>query len=313
MQPEQGRVDQAAIDYYRSVLTAARDAGLRVWVCLLHTAIPVWFTDQGGFAAQDVLDTWLRWVDFAAARFGDLADGWMPFNTPTSYAHKAYLAGTFPPGRRDLADMVAVLKTVHTCDFEAALRLRETGKPTCSNQALLPLHPADSSAETAAALAQMDALVWDSWLALARHPRYVDAFDLHGFAYYYAALVTPQGQLLPYPAGQAPGPLGYVPSPDGITAVLSRLHRELPQARVVVAELGYGGADDHARCAYLRQTLEHIAAAQDTGMRIEGVTLWTGIDNYEWLAGFDVPFGLLDADRAPRHSAQFIRAVTTGR
>lgn len=63
---------------------------------------------------------------------------------------RRYLAGAFPPGRHDLADMVAVLKTVHTCDFEAALRLHETGKSTCSNQALLPLHPADDSVATAA-------------------------------------------------------------------------------------------------------------------------------------------------------------------
>lgn len=53
--------------------------------------------------------------------------------------------------------------------------------------------------------------MWDPWLVLARHPRYADAFDLHGFAYYYGALVTPRGQLLPYPAGEAPGPVGYVP------------------------------------------------------------------------------------------------------
>lgn len=164
-----------AIDYDRSVLIAAGDAGLRVWVCLLHNAILVWFADRGRFAAQNALDTWLRWVDFAA------------FNTPTSYAHKAYLAGMFPPGRRDPDEMVAVLKTVHTCDFEAALRLRETGKPTCSNEALLPLYPADDSPETA------HALVWGSWLALAHHPRYVGAFGLHGFAYYYGALVTAQG------------------------------------------------------------------------------------------------------------------------
>jgi beta-glucosidase len=309
VQPEQGSIDQAAIGYYRSVLTAARDAGLRVWVCLLHTAIPMWFADQGGFAAQDALDTWLRWVDFAAMTFGDLVDGWMPFNTPTSYAHKAYLAGTFPPGHRDPAEMVTVLTTVHTCNFEAALRLRKTGKPTCSNQALLPLYPADNSTQTTATMAQLDALVWESWLALAHHPRYLDAFDLHGFAYYHGALVTAQGKLLPYPAGLQPGPLGYIPWPDGIAAVLRRLRHELPQARVVVTELGYGGTDDHARRTYLRQTLAHIAAAQDEGMRIEGVTLWTGIDNYEWLAGFDVPFGLHDTDRAPRHSAQHIQTA----
>jgi beta-glucosidase len=309
-QPREGHADQAAIDYYRSVLTAARDAGLRVWVCLLHTAIPVWFADRGGFGAQDAVDTWLRWVDFAAATFGDLAGGWMPFNTPASYARKAYLTGTFPPGHRDLAEMVAVLKTVHTCDFEAALQLRSTGRPTCSNQALLPLFAADDSAATAEAMARLDALVWGSWLALARDPRYRQAFDFHGFAYYYGALVTPAGQLLAYPPDQQVGPLGYVPWPGGIAVVLRRLHRELPDARLVVAELGYGGSDDQARCAYLHQAFQHVAAAQDEGAGVEGVMLWTGIDNYEWLAGFDVPFGLFNVDRSPRRSARLIRAVT---
>jgi beta-glucosidase len=38
-------------------------------------------------------------------------------------------------------------------------------------------------------------------------------------------------------------------------------------------------------------------------MRVEGVTLWAGIDNYEWLSGFGVPFGLVTADRVPRRSA----------
>lgn len=80
--------------------------------------------------------------------------------------------------------------------------------------------------------------------------------------------------------------------------MLRRLHRKLPDARLVVAELGYGGTDDHARCTYLQHALHHIAAAQDQGARIAGVTLWTGIDNYEWLAGFEVPFGLFDADRS---------------
>lgn len=312
IEPQEGRLDHTAIGYYRSVLTAAREVGLRVWVCLLHTAIPVWFADRGGFLAPDAVDTWLRWVTLAASTFGDLAGGWMPFNTPTSYAHKAYLTGTFPPGHHDPSETITVLRTAHTCDFEAALILRGTGKPTCSNQALLPLYPSEDCAHTTAAMARLDALVWDSWLSFAHHPRYAQAFELYGFTYYHASRVTPQGQLLPYPADRSPGPLGYVPWPEGIAAVLSRLHRELPDSRFVVAELGYGGTDDHARCTYLHQALTHLCAAQDQGMRIEGVTLWTGIDNYEWLAGFTVPFGLFDLDRSPRPSAQFVRTLTHG-
>jgi beta-glucosidase len=312
--PDIGRVDHQAVDYYRSVLTAGRDAGLRIWVCLLHSAIPQWFADRGGFAGGGALDTWSTWVDLAAREFGDLAGGWIPFNEPSSFAQKAYLSGTFPPGHRDLGELISVLETVQRCDFEAATRLRETGSLVCCNQALLPLYPDDDSAVPV--LAQLEKLVWDSWLYLARDSRYETAFDLYGFAYYYGAQVTAQAQLLPHPAGQEPGPLGYVPWADGIVPVLERLNRELPGARFVVTELGYGGAsqpDDQERCDYLLRALRHIAAAQDKGMRIEGVSLWTAVDNYEWLHGFDVPFGLLTRDREPRRSAEFIRSVIRGR
>ena len=175
--PEPGRVDHVAVDRYRAMLDAAREAGLRVWVCLHHFALPYWFSDQGGFASQDSL-TWLECVDQAARLFGDLAGGWMPVNTPTSYAQKAYLAGSLPPGHRDAEETAAVLRALHIADFEAALRLRETGHPVCSNEALLPLYPTDPSA--ASASARLNAALWDSWLSLARHPRYQQAFDLVG-------------------------------------------------------------------------------------------------------------------------------------
>jgi beta-glucosidase len=34
IEPEEGRRDPAAIEHYRTVLTAARDAGISPWVCL---------------------------------------------------------------------------------------------------------------------------------------------------------------------------------------------------------------------------------------------------------------------------------------
>lgn len=314
--PAPGQVDDQAVAYYRAVLEAGRAAGLRIWVCLLHSAIPTWFADWGGFAANDALAIWLEWVDLAASLFSDLVGGWMPFNEPTSYAQKAYLAGKFPPGHRDPNETMAVLRTVHTCDFEAALRLRTTGRPVCSNEALMPLYPADDSAEAAQAVSLFDALVWASWLNLARQPRFRDAFDMYGFAYYYGSGVTGERQVQPYPAGADVGPLGYVPWPGGLAAVLDRLRRELPDGRFVVTEIGYGGGpdlDDADRCDYLRRALTHVATAQDAGMRIEGVSLWTAVDNYEWHAGSDVSFGLFNQARKPRSSAEFIRQLIGGR
>ena len=184
----------------------------------------------------------------------------------------------------------------------------------CSNEALLPLYPMDSSAAPAAA--RLNGAVWDSWLTLTRHPRYQHAFDLVGFTYYCGMAVTPQGQLRTYPPDRQAGPLGYVPWAGGIVPVLDRLHQELPNTRFVVAELGYGDRghrDDAAGCAYLDEALGYIADAQDAGMRIEGVSLWTGIDNYEWEAGFDVSFGLFTRAREPKASADFVHRVIQGR
>ena len=36
---------------------------------------------------------------------------------------------------------------------------------------------------------------------------------------------------------------------------------------------------------------------------MRGFFHWTAVDNYEWLHGYDVPFGLFDRDRNARESA----------
>jgi beta-glucosidase len=47
--------------------------------------------------------------------------------------------------------------------------------------------------------------------------------------------------------------------------------------------------------------------AVDEGIDLVGFFHWTGIDNYEWLLGWDAPFGLIDRDRNPRPSADLMR------
>ncbi|BCJ61998.1 family 1 glycosylhydrolase [Micromonospora endophytica] len=310
--PEPDRVDPTAVAHYREVLAAGRDAGLRMWVTLLHTALPQWLADQGGLLGPEAEEHWRRWVHRVADEFGDLVDGWMPVNNPTSFAQKAYLSGTFPPGVSSLPEFLQALVAVHRADFEAASYLRASGRPVCANESLTHLVPADDSPEAAAAVAQWDAVVWGSWLSLARSDEYADAFDHYGFSYYAATAVDGSGQPRPYPFDAAPGPLGYVPWAGGLAEVLSRLERELPGRSFVVAELGYGGDDDAARADYLGRALRHVDDARGAGVNVDGVFLWTGIDNYEWLAGDKVPFGLFDRERRPRPSAELVRQLAPG-
>jgi len=48
---------------------------------------------------------------------------------------------------------------------------------------------------------------------------------------------------------------------------------------------------------------EALRAAIADGVDVRGFFHWTGVDNYEWLFGYPVPFGLIDRDRKPRGSA----------
>ena len=48
------------------------------------------------------------------------------------------------------------------------------------------------------------------------------------------------------------------------------------------------------------------------GIDVRGLFHWTAVDNYEWLHGYDCPFGIIDSDRSVRDSAQVLAREATG-
>jgi beta-glucosidase len=41
---------------------------------------------------------------------------------------------------------------------------------------------------------------------------------------------------------------------------------------------------------------------------VRGFFHWTGVDNYEWLHGYEVAFGIIDRDRTVKPSASVLQA-----
>ena len=48
------------------------------------------------------------------------------------------------------------------------------------------------------------------------------------------------------------------------------------------------------------------------GIDVRGFFHWTAVDNYEWLHGYDVAFGLIDRDRRVRPSAAVLAGEARG-
>ena len=100
IEPGPGARDEAAVEHYRDVLIAAKDAGVSPWVSLHHFTLPQWFADIGGFLVDaNRVGAWARHVDFIAETYGDLVAGWQPINETNYYSHAAYGGHGWPGSR----------------------------------------------------------------------------------------------------------------------------------------------------------------------------------------------------------------------
>jgi beta-glucosidase len=236
---------------------------------------------------------WSRHVDFCGETFGDLVAGWKPVNEPVAYALVSFLTGAFPPGRRDPDDFRIVRRAILRADAAAARLLRGAGAPIATIHNLSPIYPADSSPEARRAAARVDDGMWKSW----QEPEFLDPFDYVGFSYYSAMAVRGDGSVTHYPVNARVGPMGYAPWPSGLGEVLHRLSEDLPDRPLLISEHGVGTTDDAWRVELLREALDEVDRAIADGVDVRGFFHWTSVDNYEWLSGYDVPFGLFDRDR----------------
>lgn len=321
LEPEPGVHDPAAVEHYRAVLTAARQAGVTPWVSLHHFTLPRWFAAAGAFTVEaNRTGPWARHVDFVAETFGDLAGGWQPINEVNLYGLLHYGGFGLPPGGHDLDEAAAVDEQIQLANAEAAVRLRQTGAPVASIFGLAATVAQDDDPATASLVEFIDDGLWRPGLGLFRdgvlrsrgrpaieRPDLAGAFDLIGFSYY-MALGVKAGRQAVHPPGARRSPLGYGIFPEGVGLVLDRLHAELPGTPLLVAEYGIGTADDAERAAYLERGLEVVHQRLAAGVDVRGLFHWTAVDNYEWLHGYDpdAAFGIIAADRTVKPSAQVL-------
>jgi len=105
--------------------------------------------------------------------------------------------------------------------------------------------------------------------------------------------------------------MGYAPWSAGLGEVLHRLADEHPNTPILIDECGIGTDDDEWRASYLRECLDEVNRALADGIDLRGFFHWTAVDNYEWLHGYSVPFGLMDRDRNVRDSMEVVSAAAT--
>jgi beta-glucosidase len=147
----------------------------------------------------------------------------------------------------------------------------------------------------------------------------------HGRGHHMSSEAMWPGTDLAYSVPQ-PGPstdMGWPIDPDGLTRLLTGLHRDYPGMPLVITENGAaypdriaadGSIHDIDRVAYLREHLVAIRRALDAGVDVRGYYVWSLLDNFEWAWGYSKRFGIVYVDyetleRVPKDSALWFRDV----
>ena len=120
---------------------------------------------------------------------------------------------------------------------------------------------------------------------------------------------------------------GYV-RPDYLYKLLMRIKNEYGNIPSIITEngAGFGERDeqlvngkvnDSLRCNYLRRHIDAALQAKKDGANLQGYFLWSILDNFEWLFGYDKRFGIVYVDfatqkRTPKNSYYLYQKIIAG-
>lgn len=96
IEPEEGRWDSQALEWYAEVLAECERLSLLPMVTLHHFTSPLWFAEQGDFTSELSYHKFANYVRKIVKTLGNRIPLWCTFNEPVIMCVGKYLAGFQP-------------------------------------------------------------------------------------------------------------------------------------------------------------------------------------------------------------------------
>jgi beta-glucosidase len=262
-----------------------------------------------------------------AKQLGDAVPFWMTINEPPVLPAASYIAGVFPPQKRDMALAMQAMRNVQRslATMHHAVRKNAPHNPKIGPVINMTyVMPASESEEDKRAAQLMDQY-WNAyWLDGFRDgvsgppagngeevPGLKGAWDFLGLNYYSRNVVAASRgimglrQITPSETSER-STMGWEVYPEGFYQCMIRLKSYgIP---VYITENGIGTDDDEQRISYLVRHLYQVHRAIKDGVDVRSYLHWCQQDNFEWAEGYRQKFGLFEREegtlnRIPKPSA----------
>ena len=330
-----GRINEKGLDFYRRLVDALLENGIRPNVTLYHWDLPEALDNLGGWLNRDVA-SWF--ADYARVMFAALDDRvpmWATLNEPWVVTDGGYLHGALAPGHRNLFEAPIAshhLLLSHAAALEA---YRAEGKHEIGLVVNLePKYPASDRPEDLDATCRADAYMNRQYLDPVFHGRYPDEMrqifgeawpeftpedlarirqpiDFLGVNYYTRNVSRFDATALPVQAApvrqkrHAYTETNWEVYPPGLTDTLVWVKEKYGDIPLYITENGAafydpptadGEVQDPLRVEYFRTHLRAAREAIDRGVDLRGYFAWSLLDNLEWSLGFAKRFGIIHVD-----------------
>jgi beta-glucosidase len=316
IEPEPGRWDTAALDFYREILAGMRERGIKPLVTLHHFTNPLWLAEMGGWENEGIRARFETFTRKTVAALKDLAAFWCTINEPNVYMYCAYATDAFPPGRKNVGAAMRVMRnqiSAHAAAYHAIHEIQPEAQVGIAIQyrGMTPhtRSPLDKLA------AGVQARISNDLMPLALHdgrlrfplgrdrvPQAAHTQDYLGVNYYSCDHVSfdpgRPGELFArrfYPKGADLSDIGWNANmPEGMgRAIRWAGSFGLP---IYITENGIEDEADTIRPRYLVQHLHQVWKAANIGVPVCGYYHWSLVDNFEWERGWTQRFGLWALD-----------------
>lgn len=301
IEPKEGEFDQKELDHYEKVLQTAKSYGLVTFVTLHHFTNPKWFADIGGFVKKDNTHFFVRYAALVIKRLDQYVDFWISINEPEGYAAGSFLAGVWPPQKKNIFTAFKVARNLISSHKQLAKIIKTTTKkPFGMAYDIVDLMP---TSHLSRLLAKW---FYDRFNKFVFYQT-VDFCDFIGVNYYFHHHLGLFGKRSESKSRHKVSDIGWGIHPEGIERVL--LHLKKFKKPIYITENGVADAKDKIRESFIKDHLSYVHKAIQKGADIRGYLHWSLLDNFEWEKGFGPRFGLIEVDyedlcrRRIRHSA----------
>ncbi len=328
IEPEKGHFSKVMLNHYRAIIDGCHQRGMKAVVTFNHFSSPIWFIAKGGWANPKAADYFELFCKRVAEEFGDSIDFAMTINEP-NILRLLKVSCTFEEIWTMQGDMLEQVEKKFGIDkisglnasrledldlmldnlIESHKRGRDAIKSVCPTLPVgLSLAMLDDQAQGENSLRDVKCDDnYGAWFQVAQ----TDA-DFIGVQNY-ERVVWDENGMIERPADSMTNCSNAWIDPTSLANAV-RFTYEVTGKPIFVTEHGIGTDIDEDRSRFLTESLVELQKTIQEGIPVIGYVHWTLLDNFEWIHGFDMHFGLHSVDldtfeRKRKPSADVYKAI----